>query len=133
MLVALIPGSWRRFYARPLVVGTTLMPLLAIAVIPLLVGLALIYPWTDPDVTAGYAAFKGAWLSTGFFVVRAIVYMLVLIGLAWALLAAAPRLRGPIAAGGRDHLCAGRLADRDRLRGIDRAGTSTRRSTACSR
>ena len=100
MLVALIPGSWRSFYARPLVLGTTLMPVLAIAMIPLLVGLVLIYPWTDPDVTAGYAAFKGAWLSTDFFVVRTIAYMLVLSGLAWALLVVEPRLRAPIAAGG---------------------------------
>jgi hypothetical protein len=76
------------------------MPLLAIAVLPLLLGIALVFPWTDPGVTAGYAAFKGAWLSTGFFVVRAIIYMLILSGFAWALVTASPRLRGPIAGGG---------------------------------
>src|SRR6185503_3208429 len=46
MLVALIPGTWRQLYARPLVIGATLMPLVAIAMIPLLVGVELIYPWT---------------------------------------------------------------------------------------
>ena len=100
MLLALIPGSWRGLYGRPLVIGTTLMPLVAIAVIPLLLGIDLIYPWTNASVTAGYAAFKGAWLSSGFFIVRAIAYMLVLSGFAWGLLSAEPRWRVPIAAVG---------------------------------
>jgi hypothetical protein len=98
MLLALIPGSWRALYGRPLVIGATLVPLVAIAVIPLLIGIDLIYPWTNPSVTAGYAAFKSAWLSSGFFVVRAILYMLVLSGFAWGLPNAEPRLRAPIAA-----------------------------------
>jgi hypothetical protein len=100
MLVALIPGSWRRLYAQPLVLGTTLVPLVAIAMIPLLVGVELIYPWTANGATAGYAAFKAVWLSTGFFVVRTVVYLLALTLIAWALLAASPRMRGPIAAAG---------------------------------
>jgi hypothetical protein len=100
MLVALIPGTWRQLYARPLVLGTTLVPLAAIAMIPLLLGVELIYPWTADGATAGYAAFKAAWLSTGFFVVRTIVYLVALSLIAWALLAASPRLRGPIAAAG---------------------------------
>jgi hypothetical protein len=100
MLVALIPGSWHRLYAQPLVLGTTLVPLVAIAMIPLLVGVELIYPWTANGATAGYAAFKAVWLSTGFFVVRTVVYLLALTLIAWALLAASPRMRGPIAAAG---------------------------------
>jgi len=68
--------------------------------IPLLIGIELIYPWTAHGATAGYAAFKGAWLSTGFFVVRTIAYLIVLSLIAWALLAAEPRLRAPIAAAG---------------------------------
>jgi len=100
MLVALIPGTWRQLYARPLVIGATLMPLVAIAMIPLLVGVELIYPWTAAGATSGFAAFKAAWLSTGFFVVRTIAYLIVLSLIAWALLAASPRLRGPIAAAG---------------------------------
>jgi hypothetical protein len=100
MLVALIPGSWRRFYARPLVVGTTLMPIVAIAMIPLLVGVEPIYPWTAVGATEGYAAFKSAWLSTGFFVARTVAYLIVLSLIAWALLAAVPRTRAPVAAAG---------------------------------
>ena len=100
MLVALIPGSWRQLYARPLALGAALMPLVAVAAIPLLVGIHAIYPWTAPGATAGYATFKAAWLSTGFFVARAIAYLVILSLIAWALLAAEPRLRGPIAAAG---------------------------------
>jgi hypothetical protein len=100
MLVALIPGTWRHLYGRPLVLGTTLMPLVAIAMIPLLVGVELIYPWTAAGATSGYAAFKATWLSTGFFVVRTIGYLILLSLIAWALLAAPPRLRAPIAAAG---------------------------------
>src|SRR3569833_2340040 len=74
MLLALIHGSWRALYGRPLDIGATLLPLVAGAVIPLLIGIDVIYPWTNASVTAGYAAFKGAWLSSGFFVVRSIVY-----------------------------------------------------------
>ena len=40
MLLALIPGSWRQLYGRPLVIGTTLIPVVAVAMIPLLVGWA---------------------------------------------------------------------------------------------
>lgn len=100
MLVALIPGTWRRLYAQPLVIGAGLMPVVAIAMIPLLLGAALIYPWTASGATQGYAAFKAAWLSTAFFVVRAIFYLGVLNLFAWTLLTAEPRRRGPIAAAG---------------------------------
>jgi hypothetical protein len=100
MLVALIPGTWRQLYARPLALGATLMPLVAIAMVPLLLGMQRIYPWTATGATASYAAFKAAWLSTGFFVVRTIVYLIVLSLIGWALLAAQPRLRAPIAAVG---------------------------------
>jgi hypothetical protein len=100
MLVALIPGTWRQLYARPLVIGTTLMPIVAIAVIPLLAGVEIIYPWTAAGATAGYAAFKAAWLSTGFFVARTIAYLLVLSLIAWALLTVRPKLRAPVAAAG---------------------------------
>ena len=98
MLVALIPGSWRQLYDQPLRLGATLMPLVAIAMIPLLVGVALIYPWTAQGATNGYAPFKAAWLSTGFFIGRTVVYLIVLSILAWALLTVEPRLRAPIAA-----------------------------------
>ena len=98
MLVALIPGSWRQLYGRPLAIGATLMPLLAIAMIPLLIGIHLIFPWSANGATSTYAAFKGAWLTTSFFVIRTIIYLVVLSLIAVALLGAKPGLRAPIAA-----------------------------------
>jgi hypothetical protein len=98
MLVALIPGSWRQLYVHPLAIGTTLMPLVAIAMIPLLIGAALIFPWTDPSVGGAFTGFKGAWLSMTFFVVRTIIYLAVLSLLAWGILAARPEMRTPVAA-----------------------------------
>lgn len=98
MLVALIPGTWRQLYVHPLTLGTTLMPLVAIAVIPLLVGIALIFPWTDPAVGGAFTGFKGAWLSTSFFVFRAIIYMVVLSLFALGMVTASPRTRPAIAA-----------------------------------
>ena len=98
MLVSLIPGSWRKLYAKPLVVGTALMPLALIAMIPLLLGMSLIYPWTAKGATQGYAAFKSAWLSSGFFIARTLAYLLILNFIAWCLLASPPRNRAAIAA-----------------------------------
>src|SRR5579884_1117538 len=100
MLVALIPGSWRQLYVRPLTIGTTLMPLVSLAVIPLLVGIALIYPWSDGTSAGTFNGFKGAWLSTTFFIVRTIIYLVVLTLFAWAMLSARADGRAPIAAVG---------------------------------
>src|SRR3569833_3274967 len=74
MLVALIPGSWRELYVHPLSIGTTLMPLVAIAMIPLQNKNTNNKPKTDPSVGGAFSGFKGAWLSTGFFVIRTIIY-----------------------------------------------------------
>jgi hypothetical protein len=98
LLVSLIGGKWRHLYGQPSALGASLMPLVGIAVIPLLLGARTIYPWTAPGATAGYAAFKAEWLSSGFFVLRAIIYLGVLNLIAWALLTAEPRRRAPIAA-----------------------------------
>ena len=100
MLVALIPGTWRALYAEPLTIGASLMPLVLIAVVPLLIGLGLIYPWTHPEVASTLSGFKALWLSSTFFVIRNIVFLVVLSGFAWALIAASPRSRAAIAAVG---------------------------------
>jgi hypothetical protein len=100
MLVALIPGTWRALYAEPLTIGASLMPLVLIGVVPLLIGIDLIYPWTRPEVASTLSGFKGLWLSSSFFIIRNLVFILILSGLSWALIAAAPRSRAAIAAVG---------------------------------
>lgn len=97
MMVLLVPGSWRALYTGPLLAGSALLPVAALASLPVLLGLGVIYSWTDPSVTAHYPAFKAAWLSSGFFIVRQVVYWAVFLGL-WAGLLLLPMARTAIAA-----------------------------------
>jgi len=100
MMVLLIPGRWRPLLAPPLAAGAALLPLAALLFVPVLAGLWQIYPWTDPDVAVGFPAFKSLWLSPAFFILRAILYFAVLIGLQRALLAARGEARSAVAAAG---------------------------------
>lgn len=98
-MVTLVPGTWRELYTRPLLMGSALLPVAAIALIPLLIGLGTLYSWTDPSVSGAYPAFKASWLSPGFFVARQIIYFACLIGI-WLGMLLLPASRMPIAAGG---------------------------------
>jgi len=78
MIAALIPGRWRsetEVQARALV---TLLPLVGIAVLPILIGARGLYPWTEET--------GRLYLSTGFFVLRSIVFLVIFIGIGAALL-----------------------------------------------
>lgn len=97
MMVTLVPGKWRDLYLAPLLTGSAFLPLVAIALVPILIGVAILYPWTNATVTAGYPAFKAAWLSPAFFVVRQLLYLAILLGF-WLLMLLAPFAR--IAAAG---------------------------------
>ena len=99
MMVVLVPGSWRQLYTAPLLLGSALLPLAAIAVIPILLGLGSLYSWTDPAVTAHYPAFKAAWLSPAFFIGRQAIYWAILLGL-WIALLLLPAARTAISAVG---------------------------------
>jgi hypothetical protein len=97
MMLVLVPGTWRRLYTGPLLIGSALLPVAALAVIPVLLGLGTLYSWTDPGVTAAYPAFKAAWLSPGFFIARQAAYWAILLGL-WLGLLLLPPARTAIAA-----------------------------------
>ncbi len=99
MMVVLVPGSWRSLYTGPLLLGSALLPAAAVAILPLLLGLWIVYPWADPSVAAHFAAFKAAWLSPAFFIVRQLVYWAILIAV-WLALLLRPLARVPIAAAG---------------------------------
>jgi len=99
MMLILVPGTWRALYTRPMLLGSALLPVAAIAVLPLLIGLSTLYPWADPAVTASFASFKAAWLSPGFFIFRQVAWFAILVGM-WAGLIMLPGLRPVIAAGG---------------------------------
>ncbi len=98
MMVVLVPGSWRTLLAGPFAAGASLLPLAALLFLPVLIGFRLIYPWAAPGTEL--PAFKVLWLSPLFWILRAIFYFAVLIGLQRALAAAREEIRPAIAAGG---------------------------------
>lgn len=99
MMVVLVPGSWRELYTGPLLAGSALLPVAAIAVVPVLLSLGTLYSWTNPSVTAHYPAFKAEWLSPAFFIGRQVVYWAILLGL-WFALLLLPAARAAISAFG---------------------------------
>ncbi|HEX5182176.1 MAG TPA: hypothetical protein VFW19_03380 [Allosphingosinicella sp.] len=96
MMVASVPGAWRPLLAPPLAAGASLLPLLAFFFLPVLIGFRLIYPWAAPH--PDLPAFKALWLSPTFWILRAILIFVVLIGLQRALAGARERSRAAIAA-----------------------------------
>jgi hypothetical protein len=99
MMVTLVPGTWRELYGRPLLLGSSLLALAFVAVLPILIGMGPLYPWTNPAVTAAYPPFKAQWLSPTFFVLRQILYWIGLIAIWLGLVVLASR-RTAIAAAG---------------------------------
>lgn len=97
MMTILVPGSWRKLYAAPLWIGASLLPVAAIAALPLLAGLWMLYPWASGAFH--FSGFKGAWLSPGFFIARQLGYWAILIGL-WLALRRFSARRSAVSAGG---------------------------------
>ncbi len=87
MLHNLAGGYWGAVIRRPLEAASTTLPLLALLFIPILIGMPALYPWVHGELTppgmaeSGATAldltFKQAYLSTPFFVARAVVYFLI--------------------------------------------------------
>jgi hypothetical protein len=76
-------GTWGLVMRRILEAGTLTIPLLALLFIPLLFGLPTLYPWARPEVVAQDALLqhKAGYLNVPFFIVRALIYFVVWIGL----------------------------------------------------
>ena len=71
-----VGGNWGVAIRRFLEAGIKTLPLIAIAVIPVLISLKTLYSWTNPEIRAhdfavGHKAF---YMSVPFFIVRTIVY-----------------------------------------------------------
>jgi hypothetical protein len=89
MLHEVTGGRWGLALRAPWMAAAGLMPLNAALFLPLLFGLPWIFHWigsSSPDVLS-----KDWWLNTSFFVVRAGVYFLLWMLLAWRWLALAAR------------------------------------------
>lgn len=72
-------GRWGLLLRRLLEAGGRTLPFMAIAFIPIVVGIPRLYAWGDPDVVAGDAILqhKRAYLNPAFFAVRGFLYFLV--------------------------------------------------------
>lgn len=84
MLHYLVAGGWGFLIRRPLESGIRTLPLVALLVVPLLLGMSTLYIWVHPDAVARdpLLQHKHVYLNVPFFVARTIAYFVVWIGLA---------------------------------------------------
>ena len=79
IMMRLIPGAWREGLAEPVSIAPVLLPLAALAMLPVLLAPAALYGWVrDP----GEGAFRAAWLSPAAFALRGIAWFALLVVLA---------------------------------------------------
>jgi hypothetical protein len=79
----LVRAGWTRDFYAPLSSAALTLPVVSILFVPVLIGLSHTYPWVAD--TAGLAAFKAAYLTPWFFVLRTIAYLAILSAIAaWA-------------------------------------------------
>ncbi|WIM12823.1 hypothetical protein [Enhydrobacter sp.] len=95
MMMRLIPGRWRDEFACPAESTLVLLPLAAIAALPILIGLAALYPWVH-EARSGYRA---VYLSPAFFVLRTVLFFVCLAALA-LLLVMRPARSVPVSSAG---------------------------------
>lgn len=79
MTHSLTGGAWGYCIRAPLLAAARLLPLMAIAAIPVLVEMRVLYPWTAP-ASIGQAQAQSWYLAETFFIVRTVVYFAVWIG-----------------------------------------------------
>ena len=89
LMMALIAGRWREDLRGPARLLGSLWPLAALAFLPVLIGMAAIYPWFGAPA---HSAFAGLWLNPLFFVARTAAWF----ALGWFV---AGRARGEVSEG----------------------------------
>jgi hypothetical protein len=87
MTYRLTGGEWGPPIARVLESVARTLPLMAILFIPIVLGISQLYSWARTDAVAAddLLQYKRPYLNPTFFIVRAIVYFAVWIGLSWLL------------------------------------------------
>ena len=85
MVQHLTGGQWALVIRRILEAGTRTLPLMAVAAIPLLLGMHSLYSWSLPGQTDPVILGKQLYLNTNFFIVRMVIYFCVWFGLAYFL------------------------------------------------
>lgn len=82
----LVRAGWTRDLYQPLTAAALSMPIVALLFIPVILGLSRIYPWAAD--AGSLPAFKAAYLTPWFFILRSVIYFAILTALAvWAALA----------------------------------------------
>jgi hypothetical protein len=84
MLHHLVGGGWGFLIRRPLEAGTRTLPIVALLVVPIVVGIPHLYVWARPGVVAAdpLLQHKHVYLNVPFFVARTVAYFVVWIVLA---------------------------------------------------
>ncbi|MBZ5641325.1 MAG: hypothetical protein LAO19_01070 [Acidobacteriia bacterium] len=85
MVQHLTGGQWALVIRRILEAGTRTLPLMAVAAIPLLLGMHSLYSWSLPGQTDPVILGKQLYLNTNFFIVRMVIYFCVWFSLAYFL------------------------------------------------
>jgi hypothetical protein len=87
MLHHLVGGTWGFVIQRFLETGARMLPLMALLLIPVLFGIPQLYEWSHPEAVAADPILqeKTIYLNVPFFIVRAVIYFAVWIGLAYLL------------------------------------------------
>jgi hypothetical protein len=87
MIQNLAGGYWGATIRRPLEASVRTLPLMTVLFLPILAGMSILYPWTQPGGMGNPAVpgFKEVYLSVPFFIVRAVIYWVVWLGLAYFL------------------------------------------------
>jgi len=87
MVQHLSGGAWGVVIRRPLEAAVSTLPVMAVLFLPIVPGMHAIYHWSHPEALADpVIAAKAAYLNTPFFLVRALFYFLVWIGIGQTLL-----------------------------------------------
>lgn len=80
-------GKWGVMIQRLLEGAASTLPLMALLFIPILFGMPSIFPWARPELVAHDPILqaKAPYLNVPFFIVRAVIYFIIWIGIAHAL------------------------------------------------
>ncbi|HET7557882.1 MAG TPA: hypothetical protein VFK08_07385 [Rhodanobacteraceae bacterium] len=86
MVHALTGGAWGRYIRAPLLAAARVLPLMAVALIPILVCLHNLYIWSQPAALMHDPVLRqqGWYLATAFFVIRSVAYFVLWIGWSFA-------------------------------------------------
>jgi hypothetical protein len=74
MMQHLTGGNWALVIRRILEAGSRTLPLMAVAVLPLLAGMKSLYSWSQPGQSDPVIVAKHMYLNSGFFIARTIFY-----------------------------------------------------------